>query len=154
MFNLRRFEKRACSSYTKGKRRGFFILAVLCAVSGEIAGRHKDDLPWLLIAKDTPDLALVLSWRKAHHALEFRTERSQAGIADFKADFSDRHFSAGKQVARVLHATASKEVMRRFAEGRVEQAMKVKWRETGFAGSGIEKNLRLKPFSQEITRTA
>jgi len=32
--------------------------------------------------------------------------------------------------------------------------MKVKWRETGFARGSIEKNLRLKPFSQKIARTA
>jgi len=101
-----------------------------------------------LKAKDTPDLALVLRWRNAHHALEFRTKRPQAGISDFKADFSDRHFSAGKQVARAIHAPTSEEVMGRLSEGRAEQAMKVKWREAGFAGGGIEKNLRLKPLGQ------
>jgi len=57
-------------------------------------------------------------------------------------------------VAGAFHATAGQEVMRRLAEGRVEQAMKVKWREAGFAGGRIEKNLRLKLFSQKITRTA
>jgi hypothetical protein len=69
-----------------------------------------------LKAKDTPDLALVLRWRNAHHALKFRTKRSQAGIADFKADLSDRHFSGSKQMAGAFHAPTSKEVMRRLAE--------------------------------------
>jgi hypothetical protein len=57
-------------------------------------------------------------------------------------------------MARLFHTTAGKKIMGRFAEGRVEKAMKVKWREACFAGGGIEKNLRLKPFSQKITRTA
>ena len=57
-------------------------------------------------------------------------------------------------MAGAFHATAGEEVMRCLAEGRAEQAMKVKWRETGFARGSIEKNLRLKPFSQKIARTA
>jgi hypothetical protein len=107
-----------------------------------------------LISKDAPDLALELRWRNAHHALEFRTKRSQAGIADLKADFRDRHFTGSEQMARVLHATARKEVMGRLTESRVEQAMEVKGREAGFTGGGIEKNLRLKLFSQKITGAA
>jgi hypothetical protein len=30
----------------------------------------------------------------------------------------------------------------------------MKWREAGFAGGGIEKNLGLEPFCQKIARTA
>jgi hypothetical protein len=44
--------------------------------------------------------------------------------------------------------------MGRLAEGRVEQAMEMKWREACFAGGGIEKNLGLEPFCQKIARTA
>jgi len=57
-------------------------------------------------------------------------------------------------VAGAFHSTAGKKIVGRLAEGRAEQAMKVKWRETGFARGSIEKNLRLKPFSQKIARTA
>ena len=57
-------------------------------------------------------------------------------------------------MAGAFHATAGKKVMWRLAEGRVEQAMEMKGRETGFTGGGVEKNLRLKLFSQKIARTA
>jgi len=125
----------------------------LCAVSGEIAGWHKDDLPWLLIAEEPPDLALVLRRGDTHGALKFRTERAQAGIADFEANFGDRHFTGSKQMASVVHATAGKENMRGLAESRVEQAMEMKRRETGFAGSSIQKDLRLVAGGQKIART-
>ena len=57
-------------------------------------------------------------------------------------------------MAGVFHASAGKEVMGRLAERRAEQAMEVKGRETGFAGGGIEKNLRLIAGSQKIARAA
>jgi hypothetical protein len=122
----------------------------LSAVSGEKAGWHKDDLPWLLIAEYAPDLPLVLRGRCADDVLKFRTKRSQAGIANFQAHFGDGHFSGSKQEAGALHASAGKEVMRGLAEGRVKQAMEVKWREASFASGGIEKDLRLVAGSQKI----
>jgi hypothetical protein len=88
------------------------------------------------------------------HVLEFRTKRPQAGIADFKADFCDRHFSGSKQVARVFHAAAGKEVMRCLAESRVEQAMEMEGRKAGFPGGGIQKDLRLVSGSKQVARTA
>lgn len=57
-------------------------------------------------------------------------------------------------MAGAFHSPASKKVMGRLAEGRVEQAMEMKWREACFAGGGIEKNLGLEPFCQKIARTA
>ena len=57
-------------------------------------------------------------------------------------------------MAGVLHATSSEEVVGRFTERRVEQAMKMKWREAGFAGSGIQEDLRLVAGSQKIAGTA
>ena len=87
-------------------------------------------------------------------ALELRAERPQAGIADLKAHFRDGHFSGGKQVARVFHAAAGKKVMRRFAERGTKQAMEMKGRETGFAGGGIQKELRLVAGSKKVAGTA
>ena len=57
-------------------------------------------------------------------------------------------------MASVLHATSSEEVVGRLTERRVEQAMKMKRREAGFAGGGIQKNLRLVAGSQKIAGTA
>jgi len=131
----------ASTIVTKREEARLLDSCCLCAVGREIASRHKDDLPWLLIAEEPPDLALVLRRGDAHGALKFRTERAQAGIADFQADFRHRHFSGGKQVAGVLHATSSEEVVGRLTERRVEQAMKMKRREAGFAGGGIQKDL-------------
>jgi hypothetical protein len=44
--------------------------------------------------------------------------------------------------------------MGRLAEGRVEQAMEMKWREAGFAGGGFQKDLRLILGGQQVARTA
>lgn len=44
--------------------------------------------------------------------------------------------------------------MGRFTERRMKQAMEMKGRETGFAGRGIQKNLRLVACSQKIARPA
>src|ERR1041385_2494652 len=44
--------------------------------------------------------------------------------------------------------------MRGFTERRAEQAMEMKGREAGFAGGGIQKNLRLVTGSQKIAGTA
>ena len=44
--------------------------------------------------------------------------------------------------------------MGRFTERRVEQAMEMKGRETGFAGGVIQKKLRLIAGGQKIARTA
>jgi hypothetical protein len=53
-----------------------------------------------------------------------------------------------------VHAPAGEEIMRRFAEGRPEQAVEMEWRETGFAGGHIELDLLLIPGSQKVTGTA
>jgi hypothetical protein len=135
----------------KEKIRRFLILAVLCAVSREIAGWDQYDFPWLLESEDSPDLPLILRGRNADQALEFGAERSQAGIANLLADFSYRHFTGGKQVARVVHSPARKEVMRCFAERGAEHAVEVKRRETCFARRSVQKDLRLVAGSQKIT---
>lgn len=57
-------------------------------------------------------------------------------------------------MASVLHATPSEEAMGRLTERRVEQAMEMKWRETGFPCGVIQKELRLVAGSQKITGTA
>ena len=56
-------------------------------------------------------------------------------------------------MASVFHATACKEVVGCFTKRRVEQAMEMKRREAGFAGGGIQKNLRLVTGSQKIAGT-
>jgi hypothetical protein len=54
----------------------------------------------------------------------------------------------------VFHAASSKEIMGRFTERRVKQAVEMKRREAGFAGGGIQKDLRPVAGSQKIAGTA
>jgi len=57
-------------------------------------------------------------------------------------------------VARVVHTTAGKKIMRSLAECRMEQAMEMKGREAGFACGSGEKDLRLVAGGQKIAGAA
>ncbi len=110
---------------------GLYWVVFDSADEAKTSGHHQD-VPWSAVPEDAANLALKLDGAATELCAEFAGERSQTAVADLEADVCHAAF-AGEHLTGTIHAEASQKLVWSFAKGGAEEAMEVKFRETGFA---------------------